>query len=375
MSASTSRPRARKCREQLVAHVRTASDLDVHAVGQRRRPDLEHGAVGRAVDASPIRTPAPSGWSRARQIEGAPSGRRGEVDHLRLLVHDAHQQALVASLAGVGFDQSPAARPARPARTRRRSARASTRARRDPARPGRAPAARRWRRRAPAALTTKRPAYHRRQPQRERARAATHASLEDIADAAHGVEELGLEVLVDLLAQPVHEDVDGVGAGVEAVVPHVRHDHGLRHHLAGMTHQVLEQRELARAQFDRAPLPRSTRRVRRSRRRSATVSSVDSCAHLPASRQRLHAREQLREGEGLGEVVVAARLQALDAIVDRVAGAQEQHGRLHARATQRRDEAEAVEPRQHDVDDRGVVGLRSAPGRGRRRRCRATSTA
>ena len=53
--------------------------------------------------------------------------------------------------------------------------------------------------------------------------------------------------------------------------------------------------------------------------RSPTVSRVGSGVPRGAADQRLHARQQLGERERLGQVVVAARLQPADAIVDGVA--------------------------------------------------------
>ena len=78
--------------------------------------------------------------------------------------------------------------------------------------------------------------------------------------------------------------------------------------------------------------------------------------HRAAARDRLQARQQLGEGERLHQVVVATRLQPLHAVVDAVAGAEEQHRRGHLGAAQRRHQAEPVETRQHHVDHRGVVG-------------------
>src|SRR5215218_58381 len=71
---------------------------------------------------------------------------------------------------------------------------------------------------------------------------------EDIPNAPHGVDHLAHETLVDLLAQAMDEDVDDIGARVEAVVLHVRDDHRLGHDPAGIAQQVLEQGELARAE-------------------------------------------------------------------------------------------------------------------------------
>src|SRR5438309_5354884 len=46
--------------------------------------------------------------------------------------------------------------------------------------------------------------------------------LHDVAHAAHGVNELRLSRVIDLLAQPRDHDVHDVGPGVEVIVPGVR---------------------------------------------------------------------------------------------------------------------------------------------------------
>src|SRR5437660_2068482 len=179
---------------------------------------------------------------------------------------------------------------------------------------------------------------------------------EDIADSAHGVQQLGLERLVDLLAQPADEHVDDVRLRIEVVLPHVREDHRLRDDTAGVAHQVFEERELARADVDdlagarHAPRQQIEDQVRDGQRRR--LRRAGSAAH-----ERLHAREQLGERERLGEVIVAAGLQAADAIVDRAPRAQNEHRRRHAAPPQLFDERQAVALRQHQVDDCGVVRL------------------
>src|SRR5215831_21013793 len=79
---------------------------------------------------------------------------------------------------------------------------------------------------------------------------ASRSGADDIAHAPDGVQQLLLETAIDLLAQAADEDVHDVGLRVEAVVPHVRQNHRLRNDLAGVAHQVLEQRELAWTQID-----------------------------------------------------------------------------------------------------------------------------
>src|SRR5215203_2735310 len=75
--------------------------------------------------------------------------------------------------------------------------------------------------------------------------------FEDIADAPDRSQELVVERPIDLLAQAAHQHVDDVGLWIEGVVPDVRQDHRLRDNLARISHQVPEERELARPQLDR----------------------------------------------------------------------------------------------------------------------------
>ena len=75
------------------------------------------------------------------------------------------------------------------------------------------------------------------------------------------------------------------------------------------------------------------------------------------ARQRLQPRQQLGEGERLGQIVVATGTQALDPILDVTQRAQHQHRRLIARRAQRRDDRQPVDTGQHAVDDHGVEGV------------------
>lgn len=67
------------------------------------------------------------------------------------------------------------------------------------------------------------------------------------------------------------------------------------------------------------------------------------------------AGEQLARGEGLGDVVVGAGLEAEDAVGLLVAGGQHEHGQVGARA-QLPAHREAVEVGEHEVEEDGVVG-------------------
>ena len=70
--------------------------------------------------------------------------------------------------------------------------------------------------------------------------------------------------------------------------------------------------------------------------------------------QRLDAHEQLGEREGLGEVVVAAGVEAAEAVAQRVARGQEQDRGGDAARPQRLADVAAVGVGQADVEDEDV---------------------
>jgi hypothetical protein len=72
--------------------------------------------------------------------------------------------------------------------------------------------------------------------------------------------------------------------------------------------------------------------------------------------------EQLGEGERLRQVVVGAAVEPGDPVADRVARGQHHDRRPDSLAPQHAADLEAVDPRQHDVeDDRVVLGRRRHP--------------
>ena len=73
--------------------------------------------------------------------------------------------------------------------------------------------------------------------------------------------------------------------------------------------------------------------------------------------QRLHARQKLGKGKGLGQVVVRAGLKTFHAVFHRALGAQHDDRGLHLLAAHGLDQLEPVQLGQHDVYDRRRVGL------------------
>ena len=82
----------------------------------------------------------------------------------------------------------------------------------------------------------------------------------------------------------------------------------------------------------------------------AEADGLDHTLGAGSSQQRLQASDHLREGERLGQVVVAAGIEACQPIDQRVAGGQEEHRRLHALRSQRLAEVASVGIGKTDVD-------------------------
>src|SRR5690606_36011972 len=163
--------------------------------------------------------------------------------------------------------------------------------------------------------------------------------------------------------EPVHEDLDDVRLWVEVEVPHVLEDGGLRDGAAGVAHEVLEEGELARLEVERRAGPGRLAReeVERegARREAGRLGGAGAAAD-----ERLEPGQQLGEGERLGEVVVAAALEAAHAVVQGALRAEDEERRRHPAPAEVLDEREAVAPRQHEVHHGSVVGLVQGEGEG-----------
>ena len=91
------------------------------------------------------------------------------------------------------------------------------------------------------------------------------------------------------------------------------------------------------------------------------VAERDHSGHvgLGTSHDGPEPREEFADREGLGEIIVGAEVERLHAVVFRPAGRDDDHG--HAiRLAEFRQQANAIQARQHQVEDDGVERL--APG-------------
>ena len=148
-------------------------------------------------------------------------------------------------------------------------------------------------------------------------------------------------------------DVQGVVADDGAVGPRGLHEDVAAHGVAGRGGEAGEQAELGGRELDHGVS--AARRVGRrvEPQRAGHDRRLKSAG---AAQQRVQTGDELGELEGLGEVVVAPRAEAGQAIRQGVARREEQHRRADALRAQGLAHVAAVGVRQADVDDEGVDG-------------------
>jgi hypothetical protein len=174
-----------------------------------------------------------------------------------------------------------------------------------------------------------------------------------VAHAAHRLERLDPERPVDLLAEVAHVDIDHVRPVLVLEVPRALEKLVPGEHLASMAHERLEQGELLRRERDlRVGAPGAARcRV------DAEVARLEDCRPLEraAAHKRAQAGEQLSERERLRQVIVGASVETRDSILECTTRGQHQDRRPDPVLAQAAAGLEAVDPRQHHVQDEGVV--------------------
>ena len=198
-------------------------------------------------------------------------------------------------------------------------------------------------------------AHGSRRPQRRIAVERSHQVLQNVAHAAHGVQQAWLAAGLGLAAQIAHVDAQRVRARAEVIAPHVLEDDRAGEHLLGVAQEQLEQQELGAREVQRAlPAPGLVGEPVQAQVLEAQRLLLVDLVRSPE--QRAHARHQLAQGERLDEVVVRAGVQAGDAVVDLLARGEHQHRRAVAALAHTPAHFQAVEHRHRDVEDDRVVG-------------------
>src|SRR5436190_9972761 len=179
--------------------------------------------------------------------------------------------------------------------------------------------------------------------------------LQDVSDAADGVQQLLWELFVDFIAQAEDEHVDNIRLGIEAVVPDVLENHGFGDDAPGVAHQEFEEREFAGLEFDL--LAGASHFAGEKVEGQVGNGQAGRFGRFGgATNRRLDAGEQLGKSERLDEIIIAAGLQAFDAIVDGGFGTEDEDGNLDVLAAQGLHERKAIEFGEHHIDHGGVKG-------------------
>ena len=131
-----------------------------------------------------------------------------------------------------------------------------------------------------------------------------------------------------LPSQVADENLQRVRCKAQVVAPHALEEGRPGQHLPRMEHEQLEESELSARQVDRAA---GTSHLARDRveLEIREVQGAVVAGGSPAQ-QRAQAGEELAERERLDEIVVGARVETVDSVLDRVARRQHQDGNTAA---------------------------------------------
>ena len=148
--------------------------------------------------------------------------------------------------------------------------------------------------------------------------------------------------------------VDDVREDVARLAVDVLADRRSRDERAAMANHQLEDRVLARGQLDRHVLA-----IHQPRRPvDGDIADDEHRRGIAAGspHERAKARHELGDGKGLRQIIVGAKIERLDAIVDGVERRQNQHRRARARLPQILQQRPAAALRHHQVEHHRIVG-------------------
>jgi hypothetical protein len=162
------------------------------------------------------------------------------------------------------------------------------------------------------------------------------------------VDQRLVERLVDRGTQPVDVHAQRIGVG-QFLAPDLLLEVLARHHRGTRLHQRLQQLQADRIQLDRVSGAGDHQGVE-------VVGEVRDLQHpalgaLAAARQNFQPRGQFLQRERFGHVIVGARFEAGELLLERVARGQHQHRRVLVRlAAQLLADLDAVHPGQGQVE-------------------------
>ena len=162
--------------------------------------------------------------------------------------------------------------------------------------------------------------------------------------------QLRPEAFIDLGTQTTDMGFNDVRARVEMNVPDMFKQHCARDHLTGVPHQVFQQLEFSWLQLNQL----SATPHRAGQEIKLQIEDVQlglHCSRARPSPQRSNPRDKLRKGERLHQIIITARVQARDTVLNTAERCQEQNRRLMACHSQTLDQVQSIKPRDHAIDN------------------------
>src|SRR5271157_357543 len=188
--------------------------------------------------------------------------------------------------------------------------------------------------------------------------------LQNVPNAANRVNQRPAIAAVNLAAQTIDMNIHNVGAGVETHAPNVVQDHRTSNNPACVAAKILQQRELLGGELEHVIAParfapyqvkleiRSFKPHRfRLRSRRSTQQVSQPC-------------EQFSNSEWLRQIVIAAVLETLDALIDRAPGRQNQDWSGTALSAATRDQIKSISVRQGQINDERIMNTFQGQGFG-----------
>ena len=142
--------------------------------------------------------------------------------------------------------------------------------------------------------------------------------------------ELRVEAPIDFAAKSADMGLHHAGLRIEMKLPDVFEQHGSRDDAACVPHEVFQKLEFLRLQVDAMPGP-SNGSFQKIHLEIGHAQSLRDLSHRRPAGERVDPGEQLGKREWLDEIIIAARLQAFDPIVDPAERCQKQHGSFRPR--------------------------------------------
>jgi hypothetical protein len=182
------------------------------------------------------------------------------------------------------------------------------------------------------------------------------AGLEQVTEAAHR-DDLDVAAF-EFFAHPVHVDLDRGVAQVAAKMRQVILELGFADHAAMPLQQHFKHGEFARRQFQRpVAIEDAAIHPRQAQTAQGDFGARDHAMCAAAAQHRADARFELGRLERFGKIVVRAAVEPLQAVVEFVACAQDDHRCVAIVLAQARQQGHAVDAGQAQVKDDQVVAI------------------